>query len=275
MVSLQDVVDFFHTGKADGSVQIGNTEADSVFDLEYIPTSKDLDYTVLTSGYFTVNDMGQPAVESQTQASDPFSLNNGSDGTFWQIIVTAMNETHEENFALHNTIGDNIAVFAAGAKPIAVNIRGYVLFSGEDDYNYLLLRNYVDHFRARHLSANSSHLTFRLKDTNFRLIIENIALGHRIEFETYVDVAISGLAYYYGQNDSLENLRLGYDGKFAKTVARRSELLSLDNSEAQQKDDDSANQANVVKEEAAKKPFQNPDSAPGEDNSAKPPALRG
>lgn len=219
-ITTQQIYDFFYVPNKSPEKNGVNLEQKSVFDLGYIPTSKAADFTLFSSGYFAVNDIGAEALnklgltilggdDSPTKA----------DGNFWQMIVTHINEEHEEAYALHNTISDNVVVFATGAKPIAVTIRGYVLIGGSDDHNYLLLRNYVDHFRARHLSARGLHLTFRSQDTRFKLVIESISLSHTIEFETYVAISISGLAYDYGQTGSSEHLDLTYYGKYRKVAA--------------------------------------------------------
>lgn len=251
MITLQDVEDFFYTKKIVGGANGQNAEAKSVFEPipnpaqtggeyagGYIPTSKAADFDVLTSGYFTINDVGAEALKSLgiTSILEEYGVGTSAiDGTFWQIIVTNINETHEESYSLHNTIADNVAVFSTGAKPIAMSIRGYVLISDSDDHNYALLRNYVDHFRARHLSAKvDASLTFRSQDTNFKLIIESINLGHTIEFETYVAVTFAGLAYDYGQTDSYERLDLSYYGKNRKTPGSRKELMKGEDEKKEQ-----------------------------------------
>lgn len=242
MITLKDVEDFFYTKKLVNDATGQNAEAKSVFtpipnpaetDGEYaggyIHTSKAADFEALTSGYFTISDIGAEALKQLgiTSILEGYGdSTSAGDGTFWQIIVTDINEIHEESYSLHNTISDNVAVFSTGAKPIAMSIRGYVLISDSDDHNYALLRNYVDHFRARHLSAKvDASLTFRSQDTNFKLIIESINLGHTIEFETYVAVTFAGLAYDYRQTDSYERLDLSYYGKNRQTPGSRNELM--------------------------------------------------
>jgi hypothetical protein len=174
-------------------------EAKSVFDLEYIPTSKARDFSVLTSGYFTIYDTAVPSTSKESKA-------------FWRIIVNVISELHEEKYSMHNTLSDSVSIFSTGAKPIAVSISGYVLLSKTDDHLYELLNRYVNDFRARHLSANNKHLTFVSQDTKFNLIIQSISMGHTVQMETYVPVTISGLAYRYAMDDSEEPLYLGYYG---------------------------------------------------------------
>lgn len=268
MITLKDVQDFFYTKKVVPGANGSNAEAKSVFEpipnpgdtLEYgggyIPTSKAADFTALTSGYFTINDVGAEALKSLgiTSILEEYGASTSAiDGAFWQIIVTNINEIHEESYSLHNTIADNVAVFSTGAKPVAMSIRGYVLISDSDDHNYALLRNYVDHFRARHLSAKvDASLTFRSQDTNFKLIIESINLGHAVEFETYVAVTFAGLAYDYGQTDSYEKLDLSYYGKQRSVPGSRKELMK---EEDEKKEAAPANK----KTPEPKAPYTNPD----------------
>ncbi len=178
-------------------------QAKSVFSLEYIPTSKAADFTVLTSGYFSISD---------TAVHD---TNESNSDTFWEIIVTDLAEEHEEKFALHNTISDSIVIFSTGARPINVTIGGYVLLSHTDDHSYKLLNAYVEKFRARKLAAQNTHLTFVSQDTTFRLIIESMHLSRTVELESYLGVEISGLAYAYRQSGSSEAFSLGYYGEAA------------------------------------------------------------
>lgn len=263
MLDLKDIEEFFYTKKAVPGSAGQNPESDSVFELGYIPTSKAADFTAVTSGYFTINDIGAEAISKMgfNQFLPQSEASKAADGTFWQIIVTHLNEEHEETFSLHNTVSDNIAVFATGAKPVVISIRGYVLISDSDDHNYLLLRNYVDHFRARHLSANGTSLTFRSQDTNFKLVIESISLSHAIEFETYVAVTFSGLAYDYGQTDSYEHLDLSYYGKYRKVAASRRE------EEQEEEKEDSKEDEEEAKNEA---PYSNPRSDPAFVGPVKP-----
>lgn len=242
MITVKEVQDFFYAKNIVGGTNGQNAEAKSVFtpipnpketggeyEGGYISTSKAVDFDELTSGYFTINDVGSDALKSLGISSileEYGESTSAIDGTFWQIIVTDIHESHEECYSLHNTIADNVAVFATGAKPIEISIRGYVLISDSDDHNYALLKNYVDHFRARHLSAKANaSLTFRSQDTSFKLIIESINLGHTIELETYVTVTFAGLAYDYGQTDSYERLDFTYYGKNSQTPGSRNELM--------------------------------------------------
>lgn len=175
--------------------------------------------SVLTAGYFTVT-KSQPKVPASRQP-DP-------DGTFWQIIVLSMSEEHEEKFSLQSTLCDSVVVYATGAKPVSITISGYVLYSKTDDHAYLFLRNYVEYFRTRKIRGQNSDLHFVLKDTEFDLLVENITLGHAIEFETYVGITVSGLAYHYKMTNSTEYLYQGYDGRGRSVAASKRDLLEAD-----------------------------------------------
>lgn len=216
--TMQVVKDFFHVnpGESYGKKPVSESDNKSVFDLEYIPTSKAAVYTLLTSGYFTVDDFGLPAIA--------FGGSQDAGDVFWQIIVTNLSELHEEKYALHNPISDSVAIYAAGAKPIAITLNGYVPISASDDEHYKLLQGYVDRFRARHLSANEKKLTFRSQDTSFKLIIDAMALSRDVALENYVGLTVSGLAYEYKQTDSLESLDLSYYGKKHSVKAKKGEL---------------------------------------------------
>lgn len=237
--TMQVVKDFFHVNPGETRRVQTPKESDneSVFDLGYIPTSKAIDYSLLTSGYFTVDDFGLPAIA--------FGGTEDAGDIFWQIIVTGLSELHEEKYALHNTISDSVAIFAAGAKPIAITINGYVLLSASDDEHYRFLQSYVDKFRARLLSAQEKKLTFRSQDTAFKLIIDSIALSRDVALENYVGITVSGLAYEYTQTDSLERLDLSYYGKKRKTKASAIELDEEDEEKKEMEQE-------TNKEEAAK-----------------------
>ena len=188
--------------------------AESVFKLEYIPTSKAADFTVLTSGYFSISDTSVPSISATSSADTDGGI--GSE-TFWEIIVTDLVEEHEEKFSLHNTISDAVVIFSTGARPIAISISGYVLLSQTDDHSFKLLSAYAESFRTRKLAAKSMHLTFVSQDTTFKLIIESLNVSRTVELETYISIEISGLAYSYGQTGSTEPFSLGYYGANEQT----------------------------------------------------------
>ena len=203
-------------GSLSSSSSSSESEVKSAFDLEYVPTSKAADYTVLTSGYFTIDEGGS----SNPNTSDAMSKSsNSSSANFWQMIIASLTEEHSEGYSLHNTLSDSVVVYATGARPISVSISGYVLFAKTDDHLFALLKYYVDQFRARHFTVNNKHLTFVSQDTRFKLIIQSIAMQHDVQFETYVPLTISGIAYEYRMDGSNEPLNFGYYGKNGKVVS--------------------------------------------------------
>ena len=227
-----------------GSYASATTPIKSVFDYEYIPTSKAGVYTAVTSGYFTLDKtvspfaaadddpkqqlrkLGEldadgslisksmsPKPDAYAKAKSVFEVSAPQRQPYWKIIVTILSEVHEENFSMHNTLSDSVSVFATGAKPIVISITGYVLFAPKDDHLYWLLRHYVDAFRSRQLAAQSQKLYFMCQDTEFGLDIQSFALGYTVEMETYVPFTISGVAYDYTTHNSNEKLLRSYYGK--------------------------------------------------------------
>ena len=204
-------------------------QAKSVFTDGYIQTSKAVDYTVVTSGYFTIDATAMPDVTANSTSTRTVTLGNknGFNTTatetkpFWQLIVTTLAEVHEENYSMHNTLADSVSIFSTGAKPIQISISGFVLFAPHDDHLYVLLKSYVDSFRARHLSARDKHLRFVSQDTDFNLIIQSISLGYTVQMETYVPLTVSGLAYDYNMLNSNETLLKTYYGTFGEPNEER------------------------------------------------------
>lgn len=178
-----------------------NEERESVFELGYVPSSKDLDFDIRSSGYFSLSEKTGAALSFDDEES------------FWKIIVISIAEVHEESFSLHNTLSDSMQVFSTGAKPVDITLTGYVLLGGSDDHNYEFLRKYVDGFRARKAAADERRVYFTSQDTQFAMVIESISLAHTIEMETYVCMTIAGSAYHYSITSSEETLKLGYYGE--------------------------------------------------------------
>jgi len=262
------------------STPTSSVAAKSVFDYEYIPTSKAVDYTAVTSGYFTIEESSTVTnVTTNTITTNPDPMNSTETAesvapvtktqqtattstkteksTFWHIIVTVLAEVHEEKFSMHNTLADSVSIFSTGAKPVAISISGYVLFSKKDDHLYELLKNYVEGFRARLLSAQNKHLKFFSQDTEFSLILQSISLGYTNEMETYVPITFSGLAYEYHMRDSTEALLRTYYGTEGKA---QEEKITKDK-EVKKKVANTATTVSKVAEEVTKTaepPFRNP-----------------
>ena len=228
--------DYSFSSTETGSGASSGNSVKSVFELEYIPTSKAAKYDVMRSGYFVIGESSATTKTSNDASSTSLiqkaksavlssaDVANYIAGSFWQMVIYSIAEIHEEKYSLHNTISDSVSLFSTGAKPIMISISGYLLLSGSEDYHYTFMQKYVDEFRARHLSANNKHLLFVSQDTEFNLIIHSIAIGHTIDFETYVPLTISGLAYNYKMRYSNEPFSLGYYGTNVSTDNVATEL---------------------------------------------------
>lgn len=227
----------------------------SVFDTGYIATSKARDFTNATTGIFRliknpdkskgVKFRKVPVMKNETIVYELERIEENKDtrglvDPYWRIAITQLEETHEENYKLHNTVSDNVVIYAMGAKPIMVTITGFVLISSMDDDNYLLLRNYVENYRARNLVARNMELEFLSQDTKFNIIVESINLGRTIELETYVHVAISGMAYNYGQVWSTEKLSLAYYGDKYKYPTSDKEMETAEEKAEKKKKEEEA-----------------------------------
>lgn len=210
------------TTSAASSVSGGNT-MHSVFSLGYIPTSKDRDFTVQTSGFFTLGEVSADTRKTGGLASalggvsaagvvDTAGKDANSPGLFWPCIITDISESHDEGISLHNTLSDSIVMFATGAKAVEMHIAGKVLVSGADDHLYIFLQRYVAQFRARRLHAAQKKLTFISRDTSLQLVITSITIGASIEDETYVNLGVVGLGHSYRMVNSREAVSYEYKG---------------------------------------------------------------
>ena len=175
----------------------------SVFDAGYISSSKAASLTKARTGYFALGTGG-----GLSASGGLFSPESGGPAAnFWQIIITSITEGHSEKSLVHNTLSENVSVFAAGALPVQINITGKLLRTASNDHHFEFLRRYVDELRARKLDLEERTCTFVSKDTTFRIIIEALVLESSVENESYVDISIQGHAYGYrmtGSRDPLE-----------------------------------------------------------------------
>lgn len=189
----------------------------SVFDAGYISSSKAASTGVRT-GYFALG-TGTSVASLATLGGLAGTTMKASSGTmssaanFWQIIITGIVEEHAEKSLVHNTLSENVSVFAAGAMPVQVSITGLLLLSATDNHHFGFLKRYVDELRARRLSLEDRTCLFVSKDTSFKLIIEALVLGTSVENEAYADISIQGHACGYRMTDSKDPLRLNYYGK--------------------------------------------------------------
>lgn len=176
----------------------------SVFDAGYISSSKAASLTKARTGYFALGTGGSGGLFRPESG--------GPAANFWQIIITSITEGHSEKSLVHNTLSENVSVFAAGALPVQINITGKLLRTASNDHHFEFLRRYVDELRARKLDLEERTCTFVSKDTTFRIIIEALVLESSVENESYVDISIQGHAYGYRMTGSRDPLKLGYYG---------------------------------------------------------------
>lgn len=182
----------------------------SVFDAGYISSSKAASLTKARTGYFALGTGGSGGLSASGGLFRPES--GGPAANFWQIIITSITEGHSEKSLVHNTLSENVSVFAAGALPVQINITGKLLRTASNDHHFEFLRRYVDELRARKLDLEERTCTFVSKDTTFRIIIEALVLESSVENESYVDISIQGHAYGYRMTGSRDPLKLGYYG---------------------------------------------------------------
>lgn len=184
----------------------------SVFDAGYISSSKCASLTKTQTGYFSLGNT-LPTTDF-TGSADTASGNQGnaSSANFWKIIITNITEGHSEKSLVHNTLSENVSVFAAGALPVQVSITGMLLRTLTDNHHFEFLQQYVDRLRARKLSLDKRTCTFVSKDTSFKIIIEALVVESSVENETYIDISIQGHAYGYKMTNSRDPLQLGYYG---------------------------------------------------------------
>lgn len=182
----------------------------SVFDAGYISSSKAAALTKARTGYFALSTGGSGGLSA---SGGLFSPESGTPAAnFWQIIITSITEGHSEKSLVHNTLSENVSVFAAGALPVQINITGKLLRTASNDHHFEFLRRYVDELRARKLDLEERTCTFVSKDTTFRIIVEALVLESSVENESYVDISIQGHAYGYRMTGSRDPLKLGYYG---------------------------------------------------------------
>ena len=201
------------------------TKAVSVFDAGYISSSKSASLTKSRTGYFALGATAFGGASGSTgggQADTP----QASTANFWQIIITSITEGHSEKSLVHNTLSENVSVFAAGALPVQVNITGMLLRTASNNHHFEFLKRYVDGLRARKLSVEERTCTFVSKDTSFKIIIEALVIESSVENETYVNISIQGHAYGYKMANSRDPLQLGYYGTaspVATSAAKKNE----------------------------------------------------
>ena len=183
----------------------------SVFDAGYISSSKAASLTKARTGYFALSAAASGGASGSANGEQA-DASQAPAANFWQIIITSITEGHSEKSLVHNTLSENVSVFAAGALPVQVNITGKLLRTASSDHHFEFLRRYVDELRARKLDLEERICTFVSKDTTFRIIVEALVLESSVENESYVDISIQGHAYGYRMTGSRDPLKLGYYG---------------------------------------------------------------
>lgn len=190
---------------------------ESVFDLHYIPTSACAAFDFTGKSWFSV-----PAatLAGMRQAGTPQSVADAivSDNC-WELIIESYAERHSEDYALHNTLSDSVAVFACGAAPVEIRISGRLLTADHADHRLTFLSRYLDGMRARRNPDPGRQLSFFLKGVTFSLIIKSLSFAHAAGEETYTRTAIDGWAFHYPVAASIG----GYYGATAPTPAGKEE----------------------------------------------------
>ena len=189
----------------------------SVFDLRYIPTSACAAYDFTGKSYFSV-----PAttLEGMREAGAPEGVVGGiASSNFWQLIIERYSEQHSEDYSLHNTLSDSVAVFSCGAAPVTVRISGLLLTADHDDHRLAFLSRYLDRMRARRNTDAKRQLSFFIKGLSFNLIIKSLTFADSVSRESYARIEMEGWACHYPTRSAV----YGYYGATAPTPVNKEE----------------------------------------------------
>lgn len=165
----------------------------SVFTLGYLPTSPCAAFGFAAKAGFSV-----PGETLAGMAANGLSLPGGMTAdTFWEMIIERYSERHAEQYALHNTLADSVAVFACGPAPVVIRIGGRLLRADHDDHRLNFLSIYMNSLRARRREGTKRQLRFFLKGRAFGLIIKSLAFAESADSETYTRMDVEGWACDY------------------------------------------------------------------------------
>lgn len=189
----------------------------SVFSLGYIPTSTCAAFDFTGKSFFSVP---PTTLEGMRQAGTSEQVVNGiAAANFWELIIERYAERHSEDYALHNTLSDSVAVCACGAAPVNVRISGQLLTADHTDHRLLFLSHYLERMRAKRNTDEKRRLSFSIKGVSFNLIIKSLAFADSVSRETYVHTEIEGWAFHYPTQSAL----YGYYGTAAPTPVNKEE----------------------------------------------------
>ena len=240
--NIQGFYDEVYGSGVDESSTTTNTV--SVFDVGYIASSKAASLTKLQTGYFSLG---------TRKADMPSTEGSQASENFWKILITNITEGHAEKSLVHNTLSENVSVFAAGAMPVQISITGMLLRTATDNNHFEFLVQYVNALRARKLNKEDRTCTFVSKDTSFNLIIEALVLETSVENEAYINISIQGHAYGYKMTNSKDSLQLGYYGTTSSvptSAVKKEEQIEKQEAEALQSASDPETSLKPVGDEA-------------------------
>ena len=224
---------------------------ESVFDLGYIPSSKNLMFGDAHACYFTLADRYN-IITVEAPVTD----------YFWRMIVMNIVEGHSEKHATHNTLSDSVGVFATGANHIDIIISGKILVSKTEDDSFVFLQEYVRRFRERQLAYSNKTLCFVFKDCTFNLIVQSITLTASVQSESYFDISVQGAAYGYKMLNSSEPLNLDYygtTGSVSKSEALMTDETTMEDDPSLKEEMESTNIAGEVSDIAQAEPSSDPE----------------
>lgn len=148
--------------------------------------------SVFNAGYIPTSD----ADDSSANPKGKVYFKTGN-SEFWEMIVTKFTESHAEKYALHNPMSDAIVMHAAGAAPVRITIEAYLPVGADMDARARFLRRYIQEFNERKHQQQGTKLTCCVRNTVFRLLIENIVLIDSVDTADYTTLSVSGLASEY------------------------------------------------------------------------------
>lgn len=165
----------------------------SVFSLGYVPTSPCAAFEFTAKAGFSV-----PGETLAGMAESGLSLPEDlTADAFWEMIIERYSERHTEQYSLHNTLSDSVAVFACGPAPVTIRIGGRLLRADHNDHRLNFLMIYMNCMRARRRVEATRQLRFFLKGRAFDLIIKSLAFTESADSETYTQMDVEGWACSY------------------------------------------------------------------------------
>lgn len=121
---------------------------------------------------------------------------------FWEFIITQYAENHQDGASIKNTFGDSYLAYGTGARPISINISGYLLTTRDHDHRIDFIELYHRAFRGTMLrpqdpSAARLKLYLTVKDTIVAIWPINISIANTSQLSDMTQFSLAAYGYEY------------------------------------------------------------------------------